>query len=154
MIRSWCACRTMSGSRELLQKDFLILLLLYFVVFFAELIHLHELDLVGVGERRIYAFAIDELAGRRLDLHAFLVEEEVDKGLAGVGPRSLGSEADVLTVAEHVVVADIIETRALFVVSQHEARKGDADGCLSGTDSIGGRHDGLDEYRFRGGEIV
>src|SRR5258706_7671721 len=37
---------------RLLKKDLLVFLFLNFEVFFAELVHLHELDFVGVLERR------------------------------------------------------------------------------------------------------
>src|SRR5438132_3638625 len=84
-------CVRMNDTDKLLQKNFLILFLLHFEIFFAKLIHLHEFDLVGVGEWRIDAFAIYELTGVRLNLHALVIEEEVDESFAGVRPRGFGS---------------------------------------------------------------
>src|SRR4249920_2745366 len=96
-------------ASRLLQKNLLIFFLLNLVVFFAKLIHLHELDFVRIGERRVDASAIDELAGIRLNLHALVIEKKVDESFAGIGPGRLSSQGDVLAVAEHGVVADVVE---------------------------------------------
>src|ERR687898_25977 len=53
-----------------LQKNLLIFFLFDFVVFFAERVHLHELNLIGIGQRWINTLTIDELAGLCLDSHA------------------------------------------------------------------------------------
>jgi hypothetical protein len=94
----------------------MIFFFLRFVVFFAKLIHLHELDFVRIDEWRIDAFAIHELPGVRLNLHTLVIKEEVDESFAGTGPWRFGSQADVLAVAKHVVVSHVIEIGALFVI--------------------------------------
>jgi hypothetical protein len=50
-------------------KDLLIFLLFGFEVFFAELVHLHELDLIGVLERQIDTLAVYEFTGVSLNFH-------------------------------------------------------------------------------------
>src|SRR5918993_221723 len=111
----WISARKILVERSL-QENFLIFFLFDFVIFFAEGVHLHEFDFIGIGQRRINTFTIDELAGLCLNRHALFVEKEVDESLARIGAGSLGSKADVLTVAQHIVVADIIEIGALFVI--------------------------------------
>src|ERR1041385_858241 len=122
----------------LLEKDFLIFLFFGFEIFLAEAVHLHELDLIGIGERRVDALTVDEFSGVGLNLHAFFVEEEVNKSLAGVRVGWLGADGDELAIAKHRVVAHIIEDSALFVVGQDEAHEGDADGGLTGADAVRG----------------
>jgi hypothetical protein len=100
------------------------------------------------------ASAIHELTGIRLNLHALVIEKKVDESLAGIGPGRLSSQGDVLAVAEHGVVSDVIEIGALFVVRQHEAHESDSHRRLAGTDAISGGYDGLDEYGSRGREIA
>ncbi len=86
-----------------------------------------------------------------LDCHAFLVKEKVDKRLAGIGPRSLRPKADVLSVAEHGEITDVIELRATLVVGQHKAHERDADGGFAGADAVRSRNDRFGENRFGGG---
>ena len=119
----------------------MVFFLLCLEILFAESVHLHELDLVGVGERGINAFADDEFAGVGLNLHALLVEKEIDERFGRGRAWRFGAEVDVLTVAEHIVVANVVEVGALFIVGEHEAREGDADGKLAAT------------YFVRGGTI-
>ena len=76
------------------------------------------------------------------------------KALPALAAGALAPMADVLAVAEHGVVANVIEIGALFVVGKHEAHEGDADGRFAGADAVSGGHDRLDEYRFGGGEIA
>ena len=71
-----------------------------------------------------------------------------------MGRGCFGADVDVLAVAQHVVVADIVEIGALLVVGQNEAREGDADGHFAGADLVGCGHDRLGENRFGGGEIA
>ena len=89
----------------------------------------------------IDAFAIDEFAGVGLNLHALLVEKEIDERLGRGRAWRFGADVDVLSVAEHVVVANVVEVGALFIVGQHEAREGDADGKLAAADFVRRRHD-------------
>src|SRR6266404_6336222 len=98
--------------------------------------HMERLDFIFVGEGWINATAIDELAGVGLNLHAFFFEEKVDKSFAGIRSRRLGAKGDVLAVTEHRIVANVIETRSLFVVSQNETHEGDAEGRLAGADAV------------------
>ena len=74
--------------------------------------------------------------------------------LAVAGRGGFGADVDVLPVAEHVVVANVIEVGALFIVGEHKAREGDADGSFACADAVSGRHDRFDEDRFGGGEVV
>ena len=64
---------------KLLHEYLLIFLLLDLVVFLAELVHLHELDLVGVRERRVNA-AIGEA-------QAAAAAEVAEKARARLAPR-------------------------------------------------------------------
>src|SRR6266508_6519218 len=100
------------------------------------------------------ALAVYEFAGVRLNPHAFLIEKEIDESLACIGPRRLRRKADVLSVAEHRIVAHVIEVRALFVIREHETHEGNADRCLAGADAVGGGNNGFDENRSGGGEIA
>src|SRR5919198_3597993 len=99
------------------------------------------------------ALAVHELTGFRLDFHTFIVQKEVDESFASVGSRRFGSQSDVLAVAQHLVISDIIETGALLVVSQDKAHKGDSDGRLAGADTVRSGHDRLDKYGLCSREV-
>ena len=105
-------------------------------------------------ERGIYAAPVDELAGVGLNLHALVIQEEIDKCFSGVGPRRFGFEADVVPVTEHVVVANVIEIGALFVVGQDKTGETYADGRFATAYPFGGGDGVLNENRFCSGEIV
>src|SRR5690349_18596115 len=135
----------------LLEKDFLIFLLFRFEIFLAETVHLHELDLIGIGEGWVDAFAVDEFSGVGLNLHAFFVKKKVDKGLASVRVGWLGADGDELAVAEHRVIAHISKVGPLFVVGQDEAHERDADGGFAGADAVCSGNDRFGENRFGGG---
>jgi len=96
------------GTQELLQKDLLKLLFLRLKLFFGEVAHLNEFDFVRVLKRRINTAPIDELADFRLDFHALVIEKEIDKRLGCIRPRRFGAQVDVMTIAEHVVVAHVV----------------------------------------------
>src|SRR5690348_15898244 len=153
-VRSFTSLRMTNNyfqCTSLLEKDFLIFLFFHFEIFLAEAVDQYELDLIGIGEGRVDAFTVDEFSGVGLNLHAFFVEEEVNKCLAGVRVGWLGADGDELAVAKHRVVAHIIEASALFVVGQNEAHGRDADGGLTAADAVLGGDDRFGKNRFRCG---
>ena len=85
----------------LTKKNLLKLLLLFGVRLGVELIHGNELNFVGVRQRWIDPFTVNELAQLGHDFHAFVIEEIVDEQFSGIGMRRLVVERNVIAVAEH-----------------------------------------------------
>ena len=68
------------------------------------------------------------------DLHAFVVDIEIDKRFAAVGVRRFVAEHDEVAVAKHPVDPDIIERRAALRRAVSEFDECEGDGNLSGGD--------------------
>ena len=64
--------------------------------------HLDKLDFVDVGQRRLDSFAIDKLAADFThEVHAFVVEKEIDKRFACVRIGRLAAQRHVMPVSQH-----------------------------------------------------
>ena len=66
---------------RLAQENLSVFFFLLGEIFGAEIVHLDEAELVGAGQRRQYAFAIDKLAELGHQVHALVAEKVIDEAL-------------------------------------------------------------------------
>ena len=97
-----------------MQKEFLIFFFLLGELFGAEVHHLYELDLVGIGKWRINSLAVYKFTPFGHQLHTLIAQKVIDEGFAGVDVRRLLVQRDVMAVPHHFTQSNIIERRAFF----------------------------------------
>src|SRR5712692_8137688 len=138
----------------LLQKQFSVLLSFFSEARRIELVHLHDLDFVRVGQRRINALAVNKLAFAGHDFHALVAQEKINESLARLGMQGSVTESDVVSMTEHLVESHVIQRGAFLAEENHVFEIADADGCLSGADALSGIEHALHDERLGAGKAA
>src|SRR5262249_62297355 len=97
----------------------------------------YRLYFVAIRQRRVDAFAVDELPHLGQDPNALITEEKIDECLAAVGTRGFVAYRQILADAQHFAEPHIIHRRSFLAVGDNISHKTDGDVCFAGRNPFG-----------------